>query len=125
MAKPYSMDLRERMVRAVKGGRSRHEVARIFGVSPSCVIKLMQRYRETGAVEPAKFDGYKKPILTAHEDKVRKLVAARPDMTVSDLASALAALGIRVGRSSVQRFLKRLGLTFKNVWPAPFARGLC
>ena len=114
MAKPYSVDLRERMVRAVEAGRSRHEVARIFGVSPSCVIKLMQRYRETGAVRPAKFGGYKKPILTGHEDKVRKLVAARPDMTVSELSSELAALGIRVSRSSVQRFLKRLELTFKK-----------
>src|SRR5271166_4281832 len=48
MAKPYSRDLRERMVRAVQAGRSRHEVARIFEVSASCVIKLMHRYEATG-----------------------------------------------------------------------------
>jgi len=124
MAKPYSMDLRERMVRAVKGGRSRHEVARIFGVSPSCVIKLMQRYRETGAVAPAKFGGYKKPILTAHEDKVRKLVAA----------SGYDGFGVgeRAGRAgNPSRSLvgptlpETPGAYVQNVWPAPFARGLC
>jgi transposase len=114
MAKPYSEDLRERMVRAVETGRSRHEVARIFGVSPSCVIKLMQRYRETGAVCAAKFGGYRKPILAEHEAKVRALVAARPDLTISELATELARLGIKVSRSSVHRFLRRLGLTFKK-----------
>jgi transposase len=97
-----------------RAGRSPHEVARIFGVSPSCVIKLMQRFRETGEVRSAKFGGYKKPVLAEHEAKVRELVAARPDMTISELASALAALGVKVGRSSVYRFLRRLGLTFKK-----------
>jgi len=114
MAKPYSEDLRERIVRAVEGGRSRHEVARIFGVSPSCVVKLMQRYRETGVVRPAKFGGYRKPILAEHEAEVRALVAARADLTISELASELATHGIKVGRSSVYRFLRRLGLTFKK-----------
>ena len=114
MAKPYSEDLRERIVGAVEAGRSRHEAARIFGVSPSCVVKLMQRYRETGAVRPAKFGGYRKPILAGHEAKVLALVAARPDLTISELATELARLGIQVGRSSVYRFLRCLGLTFKK-----------
>ena len=60
------------------------------------------------------FGGYRKPILAEHEAKVRDLVAARPEMTISELASELAALGIKVGRSSVYRFLRRLGLTFKK-----------
>ena len=58
MAKPYSEDLRRCMVRAVEAGRSCHEVARLFGVSPSCVIKLMQCFRATGEVRPAKFGGW-------------------------------------------------------------------
>jgi len=62
MAKPFSDDLRERMVRAVEAGRSRHEVGRIFGVSASCVIKLMGRYRESGDFWQHKFGGDKKPV---------------------------------------------------------------
>jgi transposase len=124
MAKPFSEDLRERIVGAVEAGRSRHEVARIFGVSPSCVIKLMQRYRETGAVRAAKFGGYKKPILGDHEAKVRELVAACSEMTISELASELAALGVKVGRSSVYRFLRRLGLTFKKRMARPVRKRL-
>jgi transposase len=50
------------MVRAVEAGRSRHEVGRIFGVSASCVIKLMGRYRQSGDFWPHKFGGYKESV---------------------------------------------------------------
>ena len=66
MAKPYSRDLRERMVRAVQAGRSRHEVARIFEVSASCVIKLMRRYETTGDCAPGKFGGHKRSALPSN-----------------------------------------------------------
>ena len=45
---------------------------------------------------------------------MRSLVSARPDLTISDLRNELTALGINVGRSSVDRFLQRLQLTFKK-----------
>ena len=125
MAKPFSQDLRERMVRAVQAGRSRHEAARIFGVSASCVIKLMQRYEATGECRPSKFGGYKRPILADHEDQVRALVRAQPDRTVTELWRELTALGIEVGRSSVGRFLQRLQLTFKKkLCTRPSSKGL-
>lgn len=114
MAKPFSVDLRERIVRAVQVGRSRHEVARIFGVSASCVIKLMQRYSATGHCRPEKFGGYKRPILAEHEDRVRALIRARPDATISELRRQLTEAGIKVGRSSVGRFVERLQLTYKK-----------
>ena len=48
MAKPYSDDLRERVVRAVEGKVTRHEAAGQFDVSVSFVVKLMQRVQGTG-----------------------------------------------------------------------------
>jgi transposase len=45
MGKPFSGDLRERIVGAVLAGGSRHEVARIFGVSASCVIRVRRPIR--------------------------------------------------------------------------------
>jgi len=48
MPAPISMDLRERIVRAVEGGSSIRQAARRFEVSASAAIKLMQRVRETG-----------------------------------------------------------------------------
>jgi transposase len=58
MAKPYSQDLRERIVRAVLAGQSRRKAARSFDVSASCVIKLMQQFATTGGCLPRKFGGH-------------------------------------------------------------------
>ncbi len=50
MGRPYSQDLRERIVAAVEAGISRRAAARQFAVSVSCVIKLVQRFRRMGTV---------------------------------------------------------------------------
>jgi putative transposase len=70
MGKPYSMDLRERVVRAVeKEGLSRREAAARFGVSYSVAIGWVRRFRERGNVEPDKIGGYKpKAIARSHRD---------------------------------------------------------
>ena len=49
MARPFSMDLRERVVDAVeRGGLSRRQAAARFGVGVSTVIAWVARFRETG-----------------------------------------------------------------------------
>jgi len=114
MAAPLSLDLRERIVQAVEAGSSRREAAEQFAVSESCAVKLLQRWTRTGSVAPAKFGGTKPYTLAAHEPAVRALVAAQPDLTLEELKARLAEQGIVVGRSSVDRFLKAIGLTRKK-----------
>jgi len=113
MGRPYSEDLRCRIVAAVEAGATRTAVAAQFAVSVSCAIKLVQRFRQTGSVAPAP-RGRKRFALADHEALVRELVAARPDMTLDELTLELENRGIRVGRSSVNRFLKACGLTLKK-----------
>jgi transposase len=113
MGRPYSEDLRSRMVAAVEGGMSRNAVAKHFAVSVSCVVKLMQRFRRTGSIAPAA-RGRKPFALAEHEMVVRDLVAAQPDLTLDELTQALADRDIHVGRSSVNRFVQACGLTFKK-----------
>jgi transposase len=83
MAKPYSQDLRYRLVLAVLSGLSRRNVARSFDVSPTCVIKLMLPWETTGGCLPHKIGGHKRHALAEHEDKVRALVAAQPALTIT------------------------------------------
>ena len=104
MAKPFSLDLRLRLVAAVLSGRSRHEVARAFSVSVSCVVKLMQRFAATGEFSPRKFGGHKQPLLAEHEDEAPARVAARPDMTVTEIWRELTALADQ-GRKILGRTL--------------------
>ena len=47
-------------------------------------------HRETGSVSPVKFGGYKGYALAAHEERVRKLVAEQPDITLAELKAVLA-----------------------------------
>lgn len=113
MGRPYSEDLRSRIVAAVEGGVSRNAAARQFAVSVSCVVKLMQRFRRTGTVSPAP-RGKKPYALEGREALVRDLVASCPDLTLDELHRELGGRGVRVGRSSVNRFLKACGLTLKK-----------
>ena len=60
MGKPYSMDLRERVVAAVKtGSMSCNQAAKQFGVGISTAINWVKRLRETGSVAPGKMGGHK------------------------------------------------------------------
>ncbi len=122
MAGPLSKDLRERIVRTVEGGESRRSAAGRFRVSVSCVIKLMQRWHRTGSVAPGQMGGWKDYALADHEAVVRALIAEHPDLTLEELRDELAKQDIRVGRSSVDRFLKARRLTLKKSRSAPPSR---
>lgn len=114
MARPLSLDLRERIVRAVEGGLSRRAAAERFQISVSCAIKLVQRWKETGSAAPAAMGGHKAYALAQHEELVRKLYEAQPDMTLDELHERLKAARVSVGWTSIHRFLKALGLTRKK-----------
>jgi putative transposase len=115
MSKPYSMDLRERVVAAVEdGGLSRRKAAAHFGVSIRVAIEWVRRFRETGSVAPGKIGGYKpKKIRGAHRDW---LVARcqEKDFTLRGLVGELAERGLAVGYRSVWEFVHAEGLSYKK-----------
>ena len=114
MAAPFSMDLRKRLFEGVEAGASCHAVAEQFVVSPSAVIKLMQRHRDHGTIEPCKFGGGRRPDLEPHYDLIRALVADKPEMTIEELRLRLAEAGVSTSRSPLGRCLLRLHLTRKK-----------
>jgi transposase len=57
MGKPYSDDLRERVVAAIEAGRTRAKVAELYNMALSTVGGFIKRKRETGSVSPDKFGG--------------------------------------------------------------------
>jgi transposase len=114
MAKPYSEDLRRRVVEAVEDGATIPEAAEQFGVSISSVVRFLRLHRDTGSIRPSKFGGYKGYALAAHEERVRRLVAEQPDITLAELRARLAKEKVKVGQSSIFRFLRHVKLTFKK-----------
>jgi transposase len=114
MTRPYSVDLRGRVVRAVEAGLSRRAAARRFEVSVSFVIKLVQRWRREGTVEPERYGGWKRPILAGHAERVHAVLRGEPDLTIAELRSRLAAEAIHVSPAAISRFLTAEGLTRKK-----------
>lgn len=113
MPRPYSMDLRERVIEAVAAGASRRETAEQFGLSPSVVIIWAQRYEATGSIAPKPSGGSVSP-LDEHEDFILGLIKAQPDMILDEIVAALAKAKIGGSRTAVWRFLDRHGITVKK-----------
>src|SRR5262249_5909376 len=98
------------------------EVAEAFTVSVSWIYKALGRRRTTGETTARPQRCHVPGKLDLHHDEIRARVAAVPDMTSAELRDWLwTAHGIVVGHAVMWETLKRLGLSLKNVWPAPSA----
>jgi len=115
MAKPYSNDLRERVVAAVEdGGLSRHQAAAHFGVAPSTAIKWVDLFRRTGSVAAGQMGGHKpKAIRGEHHDWLVARCQAEA-FTLRGLVVELAARGLKVDYRSVWAFVHAEKLSFKK-----------
>lgn len=114
MGKPYSDDLRERVVAAIEAGHTRVKVAKLYNMALSTVGGIIKRKRETGSVSPDKFGGYKTFTLEPHTDRVKELVAEQPDITLAEIQVRLAKEKVKVSQSGIFRFLRHINLTFKK-----------
>ena len=88
MSKPYSLDLRERVVEFVEAGASRHEAAERFEVSVSSAIRWMQRRMRFGSAA-AKPSGGSTSRLEAHARWLLELIAEHPDLTLDEIVVAM------------------------------------
>jgi transposase len=113
--KPYSEDLRERVVRAVAIGTPRNEVAATFAVSMPTIERWLRLKRETGGLVP-------KPVPGPAAVKTEALVAALSERLVEHADATLAeqcswwreASGVDVSTATMSRALTRLGCTRKK-----------
>jgi transposase len=113
MPKPYSIDLRGRVIEDVESGASRREAAESYGLSPSVVVIWMQRFEETGSVAAKPSGGSTSP-LEKHADFLLALIAEQPDLTLDELVAAMRRRRIAGSRSAVWRFFARRNISFKK-----------
>lgn len=108
----YSLDLRERVVRAWDSGMKPETVATTFAVSVSWVYRLLQRRRETGSIKPRPQTKFRSRTLSSDEEiRLVALITVKPDATLAELQ---AALPTRAALSTLWRTIDRLGLTVKK-----------
>src|SRR6516165_2971292 len=111
MARPYSQDLRDRVVRSVAGGRTCRETAALFGVSVASVVKWSQRWRASGSAAAKQMGGWRQLRLQREREWLLARIAAKPDLT---LRALVAERGTPASYGAVWRFFKHEGITFKK-----------
>jgi transposase len=111
--RPYSNDLRERIVAAVdRGEHSLRQLAGLFAVSLSCIVRLLQRRRASGSVAPKPHGGGTPPKIDAPAlERLRELLRDQPDATLAELRDRL---GIPCSIMAIDRALRRAGITRKK-----------
>jgi putative transposase len=115
MAKPYSEDLRERVVAAVEeGGLSRHQAAARFDVGVSTVIRWVQRFRETGSVAPGQMGGHRPKTIRGELRDWLMQRCREKDFTLRGLVAELGERGVKVDYRSVWEFVHAEKLSFKK-----------
>jgi transposase len=86
MAKPYSQDLRDRVIEAVERGKlSRRAAARHYEVSESVAIKWLERVERDGSREPVGHGGHRASKLMPHRDFLEAARAEKSDATLQAL----------------------------------------
>ena len=109
--KPYSIDLRLRVLAAVERGVPREEVAKTFSVSVPTIKRWLKRRRETGDVEPKPIPGRPRVKGVALQEWLPKHLENNDDLTLEEHREAFEEAhrgGMRVSRASVGRAIARL-----------------
>src|SRR3954468_5739340 len=123
MARAYTAELRDRVLRACeRGGLSRARVAALFGVGESALYRWQQTWRAEGrrggrARRGARpHAGGPAPRLDeAALDRLKELVAEANDRTLAEYAASLRErAGVEASGPTVCRALRKLGLTRKK-----------
>ena len=102
MAKPYSEDLRARVVAAIADGETCRSIAERFDIAPSTVVKWARRVRETGSSSPAKFGGHRTCSLAPHRAFLLAQIDEVPHLTLHRLKDLLPASSVALSRLSIE-----------------------
>ncbi|HEY1885192.1 MAG TPA: IS630 family transposase [Roseiarcus sp.] len=116
MPKPYSQDLRDRVIDAVeRGGMSRRAAARRYEISESVAIKWLERVERDGSREPVGHGGHRVSKLTPHRGFLEAVRTEKPDLTLQALCERLLSdRGVKADTSMMSRFFRRIGVTLKK-----------
>jgi transposase len=113
--KPYSKDLRLRVLSAVDSGKPREQVAKTFSVSMPSIKRWLRRRRETGDVEPEPIPGRPSRKGVMLKEWLPKHLEANDDLTLEEHRQAFEEeFGQRVSTSTIGRAIAGLP---EGGWP--------
>ncbi len=123
MPKPYSIDLREKIVTAYENQEgSMQKLAKRFEVSKNFVADLLKRFKQTGQVAPKPHGGGRPPsVRPIGETFLTELIESQSDLILEEIRDEYNEYFEfePVGRSTIDRTLIRLKLTRKEFIRSP------
>ena len=113
MAKPYSVDIRSRVIKKHEAGKKVTEIANELCVKKSFVYNMLGLYKATGSVEPKPHTGGKKPTIDEGMLlQIEALVLETPDITLQEIKDEL---GLTISLSIIcDAINKKLNLRYKK-----------
>src|SRR6267142_4602946 len=115
MGKPYSLDLRERVVDAIEDGMSTRQAAARFSIGIATAGAWGRLKRSQGDVRPAKQGKPKGSVLDAHAEFILGALREAPDTTLDEMVERLREeRAVTVVRTAVWKFLDRHDQTHKK-----------
>ena len=111
-----SKDIREKVVKAIRGGMSRRQAAAQFDVGPATAVRWAKRAETTGDVAPMKMGGDRRSQrIEAHAEFILGEIKTKPDTTIMELRDKIRERhGLSFGYGTVWRFLARHRITRKK-----------
>jgi transposase len=107
--KPYSKDLRLRVLAAVDARTPREEVARTFSVSMPTIKRWLKRRNETGDVQPKPIPGRPSKKGAMLKEWLPKHLQANDDLTLEEHRQAFEErFGEEVSTSTIGRAISGL-----------------
>ena len=118
--KPYSKDLRLKVLSAVDRGMPRGRVAEVFGVSVPTIKRWLKCRRETGGVEPRPVPGPQAHKAQALDTTLPAQARLNPDLTLEEHCELFEETqAVRVSTATMSRAFRRLGLPLKKSRSSP------
>ena len=113
--KAYSLDLRERVVRAVDLGYKRADIIKLFGVSRATIKRYLKQRRETGLLSRKPIPGRPAKKGTPLQTGLVAQLESHPDATLEMHCQVWEQTsGVRVSTSMMSRAIRRVGWTRKK-----------
>ena len=113
--KAYSVDLREKVLRAVDQDYPREEIVKLLGVSRATIKRYLKQRRETGSVAPKAIPGRTPKKLGSLQAELVAQLQAHDDLGLEEQCRLWEqSHGVRVSTSTMSRAIKRVGWTRKK-----------
>jgi transposase len=107
---PYSLDLRERVIKFIVEGNTQTMAAKVFTLNLSTVSRWYLRHRKEGHCNPRKRLGAKSKI---DKESLKSYIAKNPNATLQEVSREYG-----ISLWGIYYWLKKLGFSYKKK-PSP------